>query len=260
MINCSKFPDYTGIVNTGHNMSVVLTGEATENFYSKFGRISPNAKMFAVNNRTKELVGVSSKFMSTDIGLATSVSVWGEDPYGNEIPSGKEDSVFWQKYAEFKGCKSGDEISLYLLNGLKLYSLAITEPIKYETNGLLAITKIIVSFEYVCSYQNTLLNINQVKENLSKINNLISDLKRPKPSPNFVGANGSIERSDEGYLATLGVTKEATQSQLNSLIERGSDGEAGVSEGNDEVDDAKNNILLGVVVLMLVYCTVKNIK
>lgn len=33
-----------------------------------------------------------------------------------------------------------------------------------------------------------------------------------------------------------------------------------MSEEKNEVDDAKNNILLGVVVLMLVYCTVKNIK
>lgn len=33
-----------------------------------------------------------------------------------------------------------------------------------------------------------------------------------------------------------------------------------MSEKKNEVDDAKNNILLGVVVLMLVYCTVKKIK
>lgn len=260
MTNCSKLPDYTGIVNTGHNMSILLTGEATNKFSDEFEQLKSGAKMFAVNTDTGELVGVSPKFLTTGgLGLATNVAVWGVDPYGNEVPKGQEDSPFWQKYAQFNGCERGEAINLYLLNGLNLYSITHSTPITYATDGVLPLTQNVVDFKLICSYEATPENLAEAKQNLDFINNSIQALKSSggRPSASFIGANG--ERTDEGMLATLGVTKEATEAQIRSL-EGAESSETTLTTDEVEVKDTKTNILLGAVILLLVYSVVKKMK
>ena len=260
MVNCSKLPDYSGIVNTGHNMSILLTGEATNKFSSEFEQLKSGAKFFAVNADTGELVGVSSKFLTTGgLGLAANVAVWGVDPYGNEIPTGKEDSAFWQKYALFKGCERGETINLYLLNGLNLYSITHSTPITYATDGILPLTENVVEFKLICSYEATPQNLAEAKQNLAMINNSIQELKSGGgiPSARFIGANG--DRTSEGMLRTLEIAKDATESQIKSLEGSESTATTTIEESTD-MENTKNNLLLGAVVVLLVYSVIKRMK
>lgn len=257
MINCSKLPDYTGIVNTGANMSILLTGEATNKFSAEFESLKSGAKMFAVNADTGELVGVSSKFLTTNgLGLAANVAVWGVDEYGNEIPKGQETDPFWIKYAQFNGCERGETLNLYLLNGLNLYSITVGSPITYATDGYLPITENIVKFELICSYEATPQNLAEAKQNLTMINNFIQSIKGGQAR--FVGANGSNSEGDySGIITTLETTKEAVESLIASL-----EGSEPTATGEVLVDekDTKTNILLGAVILLLVYSVVKKMR
>ena len=107
--NCNSVPDFSKIMNTGSNATVLFTKEFYDKVSSEIGFNYTTSSFFAVDDATKEILGHTSGESEYD-NFATSMAVWGID----STATGDEGYV---------GVADGSSFSIYMLDSLEVYKI-----------------------------------------------------------------------------------------------------------------------------------------